>query len=248
MGIFITVEGGEGSGKSTHIKTMADWLEDLGYKVVLTRDPGATEIGDALRPLILDKKYDVSHEAELLLYLACRAELVDKVIQPGLETADIVLCDRFFDSTAVYQGIIRGWDSALLNQMHRKFSRNVIPDHTFLFDVDPKIGLSRSEGYDKNESKWEEEGLATHRRINNAFLELATGTGFSIIDANKDIDAVWDDFIIEFIKIFFPKSIPVSDYDSCFFMGRGCIKEYSCVKDWKTCGLYSYFDFLLKNF
>ncbi len=268
MGIFITAEGGEGSGKTTHLKTMADWLEDLGYKVVLTRDSGATEIGDTIRPLILDKKYDVSREAELLLYLACRAELVDKVILPGLETADFVLCDRFFDSTfdvlitaistissvderaAAYQGIIRGWDSVLLNQMHRKFSRNVIPDHTFLFDVDPKIGLSRSEGYDKNESKWEE--LKIHQKINNAFLDRAwiCRERFSLIDANKDIDDVWEDFRYEFIEIYKDRDdfrneyilhiLNNPDYVKCFFNGRGCIKENSCGDAWKSCGLYPF--------
>ena len=203
MGKFITFEGGEGSGKTSHVSRLATWLRQGGYSVQTTHDPGGTEISIGIRPFLLDKKYNVSREAEFLLYLAARAELVNKVIIPDLEIFDFVLCDRFYDSTAVYQGVIRGWDEVescdncgnknLLVEMHHKFCGNIQPDATFLFDVNPVLGLSRSLGDQKDESRWEEEGLAIHRKINTAFIELAeiNDDRFIIIDANEGIDDVF---------------------------------------------------------
>jgi dTMP kinase len=209
---FITFEGGEGSGKSTHLERLYHDLTKKGYNVVKTNDPGGPPISMAIRPLLLDKKYAVSHQAEFLLYLAARAELVNKVILPGLETADFVLCDRFHDSTAVYQGVIRGWnqmDSDLgmydtfLGNMHKWFSRGLIPHTTFLLDVDPVLGLNRSLGEVKNESRWEEEGLNVHRRINAAFLQLAKyNPRFRVIDANQGIEDVYTDLTVAFARCF----------------------------------------------
>ena len=206
MGKFITFEGGEGSGKTTHLQSLAAYLRNMGFTVRTTHDPGDTPIGNALRPLLLDKKYGISKEAEFLLYLAARAELVDKVIEPMLKHVDFVLCDRYFDSTAVYQGELRGWDGydvtddeSLVPFMHRLFSRDLVPDHTFLFDVNPVLGLNRSKGYDKNESRWEEEGLEIHTKINTAFYVLACREPrFHIIDANEEIEDVFKDLIIQF--------------------------------------------------
>ena len=109
MGQLITFEGGEGSGKTTHLESLAKYLRAGGYTVRTTHDPGGAEISIGIRPFLLDKKYAVSREAEFLLYLAARAELVNKVIIPTLQRVDFVLCDRFYDSTAVYQGVIRKW-------------------------------------------------------------------------------------------------------------------------------------------
>jgi dTMP kinase len=215
MGKFITFEGGEGSGKTSHLISLAKYLRDRDYTVRTTHDPGDTPIGNSLRPLLLDKKYGISKEAEFLLYLAARAELVDKIINQNLRHVDFVLCDRFFDSTTVYQGLLRGWnkhnigddetgsDEDMTSFMHRYFSQNLIPDHTFLFDVNPVLGLNRSKGFDKNESRWEEEGLTTHTKINNAFYSLAIDDPrFIIIDANIEMADVFNELVKQFkIKV-----------------------------------------------
>lgn len=205
MGKFITFEGGEGSGKTSHLHLMATFLREKGYSVRTTFDPGDTPIGNSLRPLLLDKKYGISKEAEFLLYLAARAELVDKIIKPNLRHCDFVLCDRYFDSTTVYQGFLRGWDKIDVDDeeftqfMHRIFSQNLIPDHTFLFDVNPVLGLRRSKGFDKNESRWEEEGLNVHTKINNAFYSIAVDDPrFISIDANIEMADVFNELIKQF--------------------------------------------------
>lgn len=206
-GKFITFEGGEGSGKTSHLESLSKYLRAEGYMVRTTHDPGGAEISIGIRPFLLDKRYNISSEAEFLLYFAARAELVQKVILPALQHVDFVLCDRFYDSTAVYQGVIRKWgeiwayeDEIFLDFMHRLFSKNLTPDYTFLFDVDPKIGLSRSLGEEKDESRWEEEGLKIHTKINKAFRELAEQNDdrFIIINANKEIDDVFNDLIKHF--------------------------------------------------
>lgn len=202
MGKFITFEGGEGSGKTSHLQSLATYLRASGYTVRTTNDPGGAEISIRLRPLLLDKKFAVSREAEFLLYLAARAELVNKVIIPELDRVDFVLCDRFFDSTAVYQGIIRGWNKIVMDGfyetflgfMHENFCHNIRPHTTFLFDVNPVLGLNRSLGEEKDESRWEEEGLAIHTKINDAFLALAhENPRFCVIDANMEIGTVFDE-------------------------------------------------------
>jgi len=214
---FITFEGGDGSGKTTMLAMMAERLLDEGFSVQRCHDPGTAEIAIALRPLLLDRKYKICREAELLLYLAARAELLDKVIMPTMEEdqVDFILCDRFYDSTAVYQGVIRGWDeirawheeaprseTTFLECMHLIFSSNITPDCTFLFGVDPKIGLGRSLGEEKNESRWEDEGLAIHRKINGAFLDLAemNEDRIIIVDANQEKEDVFTDLLGFFME------------------------------------------------
>jgi dTMP kinase len=216
---FITAEGGEGSGKTTHMARLASHLIRDGYKVKLTRDPGGSEIGLGIRPLLLDKKYGVSREAEFLLYLASRAELVNKIIKPIMErgdgpapSVDFILCDRFYDSTAVYQGVIRGWNNTnscdncqtkeLLEDMHRIFCDDIQPDLTFLFDVNPVLGLNRSKGEEKSESRWEEEGLVIHTKINSAFMDLAemNEDRIIVIDANQEEDDVFSEMLGHFYR------------------------------------------------
>jgi len=209
MAKFITFEGGEGSGKTTHLHKLAVYLRGRGFKVRTTFDPGDTSIGSGLRPFLLDKNYRISKNAEFLLYLAARAELVDKVIKPAMKPAsgiDFILCDRFYDSTTVYQGLLRGWDGYdvsddenMTSFMHRLFSDDLIPDCTFLFDVNPVLGLNRSQGFDKDESRWEEEGLAVHEKINNYFLQLASNDRrFIIIDSNIEMTDVFLELVRQF--------------------------------------------------
>lgn len=205
MGKFITFEGGEGSGKTTHLESLADTLRGCGYKVQTAHDPGTAPVSLGIRPLLLDKKYNICREAELLMYLAARAELVDKVILPMLGHVDFVLCDRYFDSTAVYQGIIKGWERDFLEDMHETFSRNLIPDFTFLFDVDPVIGLGRSKGIELDEGRWEEMGVAVHAKINGAFMDRAElyNERIIVIDANQEIDDVFSELVSEFHREIF---------------------------------------------
>lgn len=207
MGKFITFEGGDGSGKTTLMARMANYLRDDGYRVQTTHDPGGAPIASGLRPFLLDKTFAISKEAEFLLYLAARAELVNKTIIPMLPHVDFLLCDRYFDSTEVYQGMIRGWgdlwayeDETFLRFMHRVFCQDVIPNYTFLFDVKPEIGLSRSKGIELNEGRWEEEGLEIHAKINNGFRWLAEleEDRIIVIDANMEIDEVFDDLVMAF--------------------------------------------------
>jgi len=200
--MFITFEGGEGSGKSTQVDILYDYLNALNIPVYKTKDPGDTKAGNSIRKLLLAKKYaDMAKETELLLYLAARGELVQKNIIPALAAGMIVLCDRYFDSTAVYQGVLRGWNKVdaapgrelnLLDLMHMWFSGNLVPDITFLCDVSAKIGLKRSNdklaGMNVDESKWEEMGLQTHIEINQAFRDLALKNQkrMFFIDANQN--------------------------------------------------------------
>jgi dTMP kinase len=214
---FITFEGGEGSGKTTMLAMISERLRDEGFSVKTCHDPGSTNIAINLRPLLLDKQYKICREAELLLYLAARAELVDKIIRPAIDRGqiDFILCDRFYDSTAVYQGVIRGWndirawreeaprsESTFLEIMHLLFSGNIHPDCTFLFDVNPVLGLNRSKGIEIDEGRWEEMGVETHSKINRAFLELAEmdEDRFIIIDANQEKEDVFTDLFSYFME------------------------------------------------
>lgn len=196
--MFITFEGGEGSGKSYQMKQFHGYLKDKGHDVYSTRDPGDTIVGNQIRRLVVAKKYkSMSPETELLLYLAARAELVTKNIIPNLNKGKIVLCDRFFDSTYIYQGILRGWNGQeynnkpILEIMHYFFSNQVVPSYTVLLDVTARVGLRRSNdklaGMDMDESKWEDMGLDIHTRINREFRALARQNKdrFIVVDADS---------------------------------------------------------------
>lgn len=168
-GLFITFEGGEGAGKSTHIRFVADYFRKRGRKVLVVREPGSTKIGEQIRAVLLSpKNRGMSVETELFLYLAARAELVSEVIRPALEKGIVVISDRFEDSTIVYQGMAGGFGGAV--RFIAKTARgNVVPDLTFLLDLDPRIGLARSGRKDRMERK----PLAFHERIRRGYLELA---------------------------------------------------------------------------
>ena len=134
-GLFITFEGPDGSGKSTQLRILAEWLKQQGRQVYLTREPGGTLLAEKIRALLLDKGDEpVSPEAELLLFGASRAQHVRRVILPFLENGGIVLCDRFLDSTTAYQGYARGLDMTFINQLHHFCVCGRMPDLTFLLD------------------------------------------------------------------------------------------------------------------
>lgn len=179
-GVFITFEGGEGSGKSSQARLLANYLENSGYDVEVTREPGGTGIGDAIRAILLNPDLsEMGNITELLLLAASRAQNVYERIKPALERGAIIVCDRFIDSTLAYQGYGRDFDINLLKSLNSLATCGVMPDLTILLDLAPEIGLERSKALDKAEAKegegdrFEQEDIDFHRRLRRGFLDLA---------------------------------------------------------------------------
>ena len=169
-GVFLALEGGEGAGKSTQAALLVDWLEGLGHRVLLTREPGGTEVGKILRNIVLDNATgELSPRTEALLYAADKAEHVDQVVLPALADGAIVLTDRYVDSTLAYQGAGRHLDPAEVEHIARWATSSLRPHLTIVLDIDPAIGHTRFEGADRIES----EPLEFHQRVRAHFLELA---------------------------------------------------------------------------
>ena len=174
-GVFITFEGGDGAGKSTHLFFVAEALRNRGEKVVCLREPGGTIIGEQLRNTVLDPgNYVMSDECELLIYEAARAQLVSQVIRPALETGSIVLCDRFSDSTVAYQAYGRGIDRDFIDQANHFACNEIWPDRTILLQTggDAEFGLERAT-HDKHADRVEMAGVDFHERVNQGYLKLA---------------------------------------------------------------------------
>ncbi len=196
-GKFITFEGPEGSGKSTQIKRLAEQLEALGIKVLCTREPGGTATGEAIRNIL---QHDATGEllaerAELLLFTASRAQLMDQVVLPSLERGEWVLCDRFIDSTMAYQGYARGMDIDTLDAINDFAIAGRKPDLTLLLDLDIEQGFQRlEERYSAGGSadRFEREARNFHHRVRNGYHTLAEREPerFRVIDAGRAIDEV----------------------------------------------------------
>ncbi len=192
--MFITFEGGEGTGKSTQIKLLADRFKVQGRAIVLTREPGGTKQAEALRNLLVSGETDRwSAESEALLNYAARDSHLQQVIRPALAAGSTVLCDRFMDSTRAYQGYAGSCTFHLLDELERSIVGNTRPTLTLIFDLDPVFGLARakSRGED-SEDRFERKGLAFHQRIRDGFLEIAKSEPqrCRVIDANQSIEAV----------------------------------------------------------
>jgi dTMP kinase len=179
-GIFVTFEGIEGSGKSTQSRLLAAFLREKGVRVRLTREPGGSAIGDAIRAILLDPdRAEMAPHTELLLYGASRSQHVHEVLMPALECGEIVICDRFSDATVAYQGHGRRMDKALVRRLDEIASGGLRPDLTFLLDCQVEVGLARSwmrlhrEEKEAEESRFEREDEAFHRRVREGYLELA---------------------------------------------------------------------------
>lgn len=185
---FISFEGGEGAGKTTLINKLKDTLENQGYSVILTREPGGSLLGDAIRDLVLhrDKKMKMCSKAELLLFLSARAQHVEEVIKPALEAGKIVLCDRFYDSSIAYQGYARGLGAKEVEDLCLFATSGLVPDLTFYLDLDPKEGLSRAAS-DREPDLFEEQKLDFHAKVRAAFKEIAVQNQarIKVIDASK---------------------------------------------------------------
>lgn len=197
--MFITLEGIEGSGKTTQIQIIADWLKMAGCDFLTTREPGGTPIGGQIRSVLLHpQNSDLAPTAELLLYMADRVQHLETVVRPALAAGRVVVCDRYFDATLVYQGYARGLDREMIRQLHHLVCSGLTPDLTLLLDLDPEAGLARAwqridaDAAHAEESRFEKERLAFHQRVRAGYLDLARREPmrFVIIDAAVDEQAV----------------------------------------------------------
>ena len=189
---FITFEGGEGSGKSTQIKILKNKLSK-NHKVIITREPGGTKEAELIRNLLVKGKSNKwSGITEVLLNFTARKDHVDKIILPNLKNGKWVLCDRFSDSTLAYQGYGRNVGKDLIENLNKSLINNLLPKLTFLFDIDPKIGLGRSKKRINNELRYENMSLGYHKKIRNAYLDIAgkNKKRIKIIDASLDKDSI----------------------------------------------------------
>ena len=212
--MFISFEGIEGSGKSTQIERLIDLLRQKGRPCVATREPGATAIGEKIRAVLLSSESSgLIPLAELLLYEADRAQHIHEIILPALMRNEIVLSDRFFDATTVYQGFARGYDMAHIEALHRMVVGTLKPDLTLILDLPVEQGLRRAwqriDGMKKGqkEDRFEKESIAFHERVRQGYLTLAESEAerFRIIDASKAPDHVFEtvsDIVLEAIGSF----------------------------------------------
>jgi dTMP kinase len=172
LSLFITFEGSEGCGKSTQAKALCRKLSHLGLPTELTHEPGGTALGNELRRLLKKRRQDrISPEAELLLFAACRIQLVTEVLRPSLQQGKVVICDRFADSTTAYQGYGRGIDLKIIKEVNRLATQGIKPNLTILLDIPTQKGLSRKQT--RTSDRFEAEEIAFHNRVRDGYLKLA---------------------------------------------------------------------------
>jgi dTMP kinase len=202
--MFVTFEGIEGSGKTTQIQKIAEFLSGRGKDCLITREPGGTKIGEKVRAILLDpQSKDMDPMTELLLYKADRVQHVKKLVVPSLSSGKIVLCDRYVDATVVYQGFARGLDVKLINTLHKLLLEDLKPEITILLDLSPEVGLSRAWKQIENgkrdgfETRFEKEAFSFHQKVREGYLELARlePERFRIVDASKNETQVCDEII-----------------------------------------------------
>ncbi len=192
-GIFISIEGPDGSGKSTQIKNIANFFNDKGLDVVFTREPGGTEIGEKIRELLLDKNNsEMSYMTEALLYAAARAQHVEQVIKPQIDQGKVVICDRFVDSSIAYQGFGRKLGKSV--EIINSYAVNgVMPDMTILMKLDPRVGRNRISGRDKDRLEIEKDEF--HLSVYEGYLEIEKNNPDRVfgINANRSIEKIKED-------------------------------------------------------
>jgi dTMP kinase len=196
-GIFISMEGPDGSGKSTQIEKIKSYLEGEGYEVVVTREPGGTAISEAVREIILNRDYtEMGYMTEALLYASARAQLVSEVIKPAIESGKAVISDRFIDSSAVYQGIARGLGVENIYKINEYATQGIMPDVTFLLDLPAKVGIGRKKEQ-KELDRMELESIEFHERVAQGYRDLAKLAPERIytVDAAENIEMVSESII-----------------------------------------------------
>lgn len=194
-GLWITLEGGDGSGKTTQAELLSEWLRGLGRVVVRTREPGGTEVGVLIRDIVLHHRGEVDPRAEALLYAADRAQHVATVVRPALARGEVVLQDRYLDSSVAYQGAGRVLDAEEVRGLSLWATEQALPDLTVLLDLDPALARARLDAADKPFDRLESEAAAFHTRVRAAYLALADAEPdrFVVVDASlapEEISAV----------------------------------------------------------
>jgi len=198
-GTFITFEGGEGCGKSTHIDRLVTHLRQDGYQVLIAREPGGTDVGEQIRHILQYSKQSAAMVpvTELLLFCASRAQLVHEVIEPALNDSRVVICDRFFDSTTVYQGVGRKITPQAVAAINSFAVGANLPDLTLVIDLDPRIGLERARGRELFD-RMENQSLEFYERVRQGYLDLARREAqrVKVIDGSRSIEVIekqiWD--------------------------------------------------------
>lgn len=189
-GLFITLEGGDGSGKSTQMGALTTWLERRGRTVVQAREPGGTDLGLELREIVLHRRGHIAARAEALLYAADRAHHVATVVRPALERGDIVIQDRYLDSSVAYQGAGRVLDPTEVRDLSLWATEGLLPHLTVLLDLDPAVGRERLDASRTRYDRLEAEEAAFHERVRAAYLVLAAAEPerFLVLDATRPVD------------------------------------------------------------
>jgi dTMP kinase len=190
-GVFITFEGPEGAGKSTQVKLLKTALENAGYAITLTREPGGTPLGDVVRSALLNPDLEISALSEFLLFSASRAQLCRTVIAPKLSENHIVICDRFYDSSLAYQGYGRGLNLDFLREVTWEATGGLRPHVTVLLDLDPKLGLERAARVGAPD-RLEQADLKFHQKVRQGFLSLAAlePERFLVVDALQEAQLI----------------------------------------------------------
>ena len=184
-GLWITLEGGDGAGKTTQANLLETWLSEAGRTVLRTREPGGSEVGQLIRDIVLHHRGDIAPRAEALLYAADRAHHVATVVRPALERGDVVIQDRYLDNAVAYQGAGRGLDADEIRKLSLWATEGALPDLTVLLDLDPQVARTRLDAADKPFDRLEAEKLEFHVRVREAFLALADAESarFIVLDA-----------------------------------------------------------------
>jgi dTMP kinase len=193
-GLFLTFEGGDGSGKSTQSALLTEWLVDQGHAVVHTREPGGTDVGIEIREIVLHWRGNIAPRAEALLYAADRAHHIATVVRPALERGDVVLQDRYLDSSVAYQGVGRVLDSGEVRNLSLWAAEGLLPDLTVLLDLDETVGRGRLDESRTRYDRLEAEEADFHARVRAAYLELAAAEPgrFLVLDATLPVDELAD--------------------------------------------------------
>ena len=198
-GVFISLEGGEGSGKSSQISLLRNWLDLIWPQpVIATREPGGTIGAEEIRQLLVTGNRDRwDTVVEALLMTASRRDNVVRLIKPARDRGEAIISDRFFDSTTVYQGIVGGVDADLINTLNSRFLDDIKPDITLLLDIDPAIGLARVQSREGDENRFESKGMTFHQQVRQGYLDLAQKNDqrFIIINADQDENQVHKDIV-----------------------------------------------------
>lgn len=190
-GLFITFEGADGCGKTTQLNLLAEYLKAQGHDVITTRETGARGLGEKIREIVLHYDGEISSNAEAFLFLADRAQNVDKIIKPAIDEGKIVLCDRHTDSTLAYQGYGRGVDLTQAKMLNKLATSGLVPDLTFVFDVDVETSMSR---VGNTKDRIESAGIEFHNKVRNGYLEIAKEEPerVKVINANDSIENIFE--------------------------------------------------------